>query len=147
MSKKATPLRTCSGNPKAPECPYCGELTVLHESSAKFYGGRNFGPLYACEPCDARVGCHPRTLLALGWPANRELREMRQAVHAAFDPIWKMRRWRTGDKHSRSRGYTWLAEQMEIPKAECHISFFDLEQCQQALEICMPYREALRRSA
>lgn len=146
MSKKSNALRTCSGNPKPPVCPYCAEPTKFYESSAEFYGGRNFGPLYACIPCDARVGCHKDTHMALGWPANRELREARQAVHAAFDPIWKARRYRTGDKHSRSRGYTWLAQELGIEKGECHISHFDVETCQRALEICMPFAENLRRT-
>lgn len=147
MNRKSTALRTCRGNPKAPECPYCGELTQLYQDSARFYGGRNFGPVYACEPCDARVGCHPGTLKPLGWPANRELREARQAAHAAFDPIWKARRWRTGDRHSRKRGYRWLSETLGIDREHCHISMLSLEDCQRVVELCMPIRENLRRSA
>lgn len=147
MSKKSTPLRTCAGNPKAPECAYCGEISVLHPSSARFYGGRNFGPVYACVPCQAWVGCHPGTLMPLGWPANSELRAARQVAHAAFDPIWRAHQRRTGDKYSRKRGYKWLAEQLEIERSQCHISYFDLETCERVVAICMPYRENLRRSA
>jgi hypothetical protein len=35
MTKKSTPLRTCSGSHKAPEGPYRGEFLVLHRPSAK----------------------------------------------------------------------------------------------------------------
>ena len=44
---------------------------------------------YVCIPCDARVGCHPKTKKPLGSLAKKHLRDLRVQAHAAFDAIWK----------------------------------------------------------
>ena len=72
-------------------CPYCRKPAKFMESSALIYHGRNYGPVYACMPCGAWVGCHPNTTRPLGRLANAELREMKMKTHAAFDPIWTAR--------------------------------------------------------
>lgn len=110
-------------------CPYCNRAVTFIASSAHIYNGRDFGPVWECAPCKAWVGCHKGTRLALGTPANAELRTARSAVHSAFDPIWK-----EGDM-SRSRAYAWLANRLEIPVEDCHIGQFDLDMCQRAIAV------------
>ena len=123
-------------------CPYCGSEAVL-TSSKEVYGGRDYGKIYLCRPCDAYVGVHKGTDRPLGTPANAELRELRKKAHAAFDPIWQ-HRLETKRAHDRSytrymaRGgrYKALAELMGIPLKRCHIAMFGVQDCHQAIEIC-----------
>lgn len=149
MSKRSGIYQTCSGRPKAPICPYCNTAAVLHADSSKFYRGKNYGPLWACEPCGAWVGCHPGKHVALGRLANKELREWKTRAHSAFDPLWKTRHKRTGDRWSRKRGYKWLSEQLNIEREECHIGMFDVDMCKRVVAICKPHLEAVfgRRAA
>lgn len=136
-----------------PICPYCGTEAVLHESSAKFYHGRNYGPVWACEPCGAWVGCHPGKTVPLGRLANAELRKAKIEAHAAFDPLWK-RKFRKRVKErgpeyrkgwARGSGYKWLAGQLGIDRKDCHIGMFDVETCKRVVEVCRPYLQ--RRSS
>jgi hypothetical protein len=91
---------------------------------------------WECRVCDARVGCHPGTTYPLGRLANRKLRKAKSAVHAAFDPIWRSQRF------TRSEAYEWLADQLGISKANCHIGMFDLETCERALEVLNQFAES-----
>lgn len=126
----------------APLCPYCGAVSKLFESSARFYNGRDFGPVWACEPCKAWVGCHAGTTKPLGRLANYELRRWKRAVHWYFDPIWKRRFERKHaldpkytKAHARGGRYKALAIAMGIPREECHVGMFDIERCRQAIAI------------
>lgn len=141
MSRKSSLYKTCSGKPKAPICPYCEFSAELQVNSADLYNGKDYGPVWLCGRCAAWVGCHPGTHIALGRLANKELRKAKMAAHAAFDPLWKTRRKRTGDKWSRKQGYKWLAEQLGIARADCHIGMFDVETCKRVVEICKPHLE------
>lgn len=69
---------------------------------------------YLCE-CGAYCGCHPGTTSALGSPCGPATRKARSAAHAAFDPLWKRKTM------SRHLAYKWLAEQLGIDPADCHI--------------------------
>jgi hypothetical protein len=123
-------------------CPYCqGEVRFI-ANSAPLYNGRNFGPVYACLPCEAWVGCHPGTVNPLGRLANRPLRTAKMAAHHAFDPLWQAKRQRDGISKgkARARGYQWLAAQLGIPAKDCHLGWFDVEQCQRVVEICQPFQ-------
>ena len=124
-------------------CPYCRKPAKFMESSALIYHGRNYGPVYACMPCGAWVGCHPNTTRPLGRLANAELREMKMKTHAAFDPIWTARFERKHAidpryKKAMARGgrYKKLAELLEIPREQCHIGMFDVDLCRRTIEIC-----------
>lgn len=125
-----------------PKCPYCGNTARLFKTSEAFYNGRDYGPLWACVPCEAWVGCHKGTFVALGRLANTELRKAKQRAHAAFDPIWKARLARRRAEDSRytkgmARGgrYKALAELLGIPRAVCHIGMFDVDLCNRTVEI------------
>lgn len=116
-----------------PICPYC-------ENKAEGVDGSEIYPhrkdlyskwFYRCTPCDAYVGCHPNTKTPLGRLANAELRKFKSLAHRAFDPLWK----KGGMK--RSEAYKALATEMSIPKKECHIGMFDVEQCKRVIAICL----------
>ena len=131
---------------KAPVCPYCGQEAVLHGSSAKFYHGSDFGPVWACEDCQAWVGCHRGGNVPLGRLADKELREAKITAHAAFDRLWKakMQRDKCSKGHARACGYKWLAAQLNIPPTECHVGMMDVERCRRVVEVCRPYLKAPR---
>lgn len=120
-------------------CPYCSAL-------AKLVDGRTVYPhrddlaikmFWRCGPCDAWVGCHPGTTVPLGRLANAELRAAKQAAHAAFDPLWKAKaRIENIPKgQARGAGYAWLAAQLGIDRAKCHIGEFDVETCKRVLDV------------
>jgi hypothetical protein len=113
-------------------CPYCGEVAEFC-SSARVYYGKHYGDIYLCEclPEKAYVGVHKGTERPKGTLANKELRELRKKVHAVFDPIWKEKR------KTRSKAYKWLANEMKINTKKCHIGMFNIEQCKQAIQICV----------
>lgn len=125
-------------------CPYCEELAVLLGDSSRIYGGRNFGPIWICEPCGAWVGTHKGTTRPLGRLANLELRRAKMGVHSVFDHLWRdvLSAYPDADhptgrmKHvARARAYAWLAEQLGIQKEECHVGMFDLARCKRAVEV------------
>lgn len=119
-------------------CPYCKNPAVL-VTGATIYPhrpdlhGKHF---FACEPCDAWVGCHPNTKSPMGRLANLELRQWKMRVHSAFDP-----HWRGKGKGSRGASYRRLAYAMGITLQECHIGKFDVPQCFDALKIIQGWGE------
>lgn len=120
-------------------CPYCGSKAEFFRSSKIVYG-RDYGPIYACLPCEAWVGTHKRAssdkYRPLGRLANKELREAKMAAHAAFDPLW-----RDGEFIGNRRGaYNWLAEALGIDVGQCHVGEFDIEMCRKVVEVCKSRR-------
>lgn len=114
------------------KCPYC-------QKPAKQVQGDHVYPhrpdlhgkwFYVCDPCEARVGCHPGTRKPLGRLANAELRKAKSVAHRAFDPIWKTK------KMDRRAAYQSLADKLGIPANECHIGEFDVAQCRKVVEVC-----------
>ena len=86
-------------------------------------------PIWLCDGCKARVGCHPKSTDPLGTPANFELRAARMKLHnLRLDPIWKNAK----EKKARGRVYRFLAAKMGIDSADCHTGMFTLEQCRDA---------------
>lgn len=116
----------------APTCPYCGKRSDLVTGKDVYprlrrLAGKNF---YRCAPCDAHVGCHPGTTVALGRLANAPLRRVKMAVHSVFDL-----KWRSGHM-KRKEAYGWLAEQLGIDRNDCHIGMMDMEMCKRVVEVC-----------
>lgn len=131
MSAAAAPLVACPYCEREAE-PCTGVEVYPHRPDL---GTKRF---WRCVPCDAYVGCHEHTNRPLGRLANAELRALKIAVHAAFDPLWhgNARRGRGKNrKHLRSATYERLAQGMGIPRAQCHIAMFSETQCAQALEV------------
>lgn len=121
MGKKK-PFRT-------PICPYCDQPAKL-EDSAIVYGGRSYGLIWDCRPCDAYVGVHKNTKdnIPLGRLANAELREWKKRAHAAFDPAWK------SGLLSRKEAYARLQTMLGMTASEAHIGKFDVADCKRVVE-------------
>ncbi len=124
------------------KCPYC-------KQRAELVGGEVIYPhredlfarkFWQCAPCDAYVGTHKDSKhhAPLGRLANAELRNWKQRAHAVFDHLWqgKMRRDKCSKNQARKAGYKWLSEQIGIPFKNCHIGYFNENQCRQVVEIC-----------
>lgn len=118
---------------EGPNCPYCGKPAQLVDS-AIVYGGRSYGLIWDCRPCDAYVGVHRGTQTPLGRLANAELREWKKRAHAYFDQLWKSR------KMSRGQAYSHSAKIMGIPKHEAHIGMFDVERCRKLVGLLQEAR-------
>lgn len=110
------------------DCPYCQKPAEFLSCSAEIYHGRDFGPVYVCRPCDARVGCHKGTAKPLGRLANAELRRWKERAHNALDSLWKH------GGVSRREAYKLLSEWLEIDKNDCHIGMFDIPMCKRVVE-------------
>ena len=114
---------------KPQRCPFCRSRVSLIDS-AKIYG-QSYGFIYLCNAypnCDARVGCHPGTIIALGTLANKELRRWRTLAHRKFDPLWQL-----GVFSSRQTAYKWLSKAMKLPLSRTHVAMFNIRQCQRAI--------------
>lgn len=121
-------------------CDYCGEYARLVTGRKIYPQRRDLADkfFWECEPCRAHVGCHRDSdALPLGRFANAELRAAKRIAHAAFDPLWKEFGMRRGD------AYSWLAEQLGIPGAKCHIGMFDVDQCRQVQKVATDYKNSL----
>ena len=110
-------------------CPFCRSSVSLIDSAKVF--GCSYGFIYLCDAypkCDARVGCHPRTIIALGTLANKELQRWRSLTHRKFDPLWQ-----SSVFSSRQAAYKWLSKAMKLPLERTHVAMFDIRQCQRAI--------------
>ena len=117
-------------------CRYCGGVIRL-VSARKIYGsstdrlglaGEN---IYLCQNCNARVGCHKGTNRPLGNVANEVLRLKRRETHQVFDGFWK------GLGMSRTQAYKWLSNRMDLSEKDAHIGGFEMDQCQQVIDLCV----------
>lgn len=115
------------------KCPYCGSSTEYVDS--KMFYNKSYGMVYACIPCNAWVGVHRGTNIALGRLANEELRQWKKAAHSLFDPLWKqLLNHGKGIRESRKACYYWLSQRLSIPFGFTHIGMFDVEQCKATCE-------------
>ena len=123
----------------AKECPYCGSIPELTDSSIVY--GKSYGMIYLCDPCKAYVGVHKGTTNALGRLANKELREAKKEAHKYFDNLWKRAAKLKGrsKQEARPKAYRWLSIQLWLNLEHCHIGMFDIELCKRTIEVCKPY--------
>jgi hypothetical protein len=98
---------------------------------------------YVCSTHDTRVGCHPdsKDPLSLSM-AGAELRQLRSQVHKLFDPLW-----RNGHFKKRGKAYLWLATEMGIATKDCHVSYFNENQCHKAIAVLDSYCSELQAEA
>jgi len=124
-------------------CGYCGQPAKFEPSSAHIYGGRDYGPVWDCRPCDAYVGCHPDGS-PKGVLANKTRRLARRRAHEFFDPLWQdwqpvypERQKLSGKLRNlmRVRAYEWLAHHMGLPFDDTHIAMFDETQCERVVDL------------
>lgn len=80
---------------------------------------------YYCRACDAYVGCHKNSRLALGTMANKALRKKRMEVHSIIDRFWKR------GEHSRGEVYARLAD---IFGETVHVGQSDMDRCDRIIE-------------
>ncbi len=66
------------------------------------------------------------------------LARARVEAHGAFDTLWQ------NDFMTRSEAYQWLADELGIPKEDCHMLFFDETTCRRVATISE--REIFRRT-
>jgi len=118
-------------------CQYCGKMAELVTGEVIFphLGALHKKKFWRCEPCKAHVGCHPKKTRPMGTLAKVELRSLRAKVHDFFDQKWKRKRRSRGSRKARSEAYSWLADQLNISPAQCHVGLFDEDLCRKALEV------------
>jgi hypothetical protein len=131
----------------APSC--CGALARLTDGREVFPLRPDLArkPVWLCDTCKGYVGCHAGGHAPMGIPGTAPVRAARQAVHRAFDPIWKTawqhhayagrpKKARGGiRKRARERAYAYLAHRLGIPLDECHAAMFDADRCAAALAV------------
>ena len=116
-------------------CRYCGGVIRL-VPARMIYGlstdrlGLSGENIYLCQNCNARVGCHKGTNRPLGNVANEVLRLKRRETHQVFDAFWQ------GNGMSRTKAYKWRAAQMQLSEKDTHIGGFEMDQCQQVIDLC-----------
>ena len=129
----------------APRCQYCQAVAELVDGTVIYPNrpdlkDKNF---WLCVPCDAFVGCHRANIgfgdgtRPFGTLADADLRLARRNAHLAFDSLW-------ATKPDRRAAYRWLAEEMQINIANCHIAMFDLDQCAQVQVLAHKYAKRKR---
>ena len=123
-------------------CTLCGAPAEFVDNAVIY--GRSFGEawpyIWHCTngECGASVGVQAFTRQPLGTFADSETRAARRLAHDAFDHLWR-------DGHyNRSDAYTWLARQMGLSKADCHIGHFDKVQCAKVIQTVMAARGSIR---
>lgn len=119
-------------------CPYCNKEAELTTGKEIYPKRKDLFKLnfWICRECKAYVGCHrPKVgqgngTKPMGTLANQHLRSMRSSAHRHFDPIWK------DGPMTRNTAYLILANSLEIPVKDCHISQFGERLCEQTIRIC-----------
>ena len=82
------------------KCPECNADMVLRDSKyGKFYGCSTF------PQCRATHGAHPNGK-PLGFPANKELKELRMKAHRELEKHFG--KWDTMLREDKARMYKWL---------------------------------------
>lgn len=125
-------------------CRYCGGV-IRCVPGQKVYGDAAASRLklwnewfYQCQNCNARVGCHKGSKRPLGNVANEVLRLKRMETHQVFDACWKHHRM------TRTAAYKWLSGKMGLPEEKTHIGGFEMDQCQQVIDICRQTEKAAK---
>ncbi|WP_409967687.1 zinc-finger-containing protein [Bengtsoniella intestinalis] len=116
-------------------CRYCGGTITLANPREVFGDGVTHLGLegeyiYLCRTCNARVGCHRGSTRPLGKVANEVLRLKRRETHQIFDAFWQ------SHCMSRTEAYHWLGQQMGLSDKKAHIGSFEMDQCQQVIDLC-----------
>lgn len=126
---------------KPQRCPFCNSRVSLIDSAKIF--GCSYGFIYLCDRfphCDARVRCHPKTIIPMGTLADKELRRWRSLVHRKFDPLWQ-----SGVFPNRQAAYKWLSKVMRLPLERTHVAMFDKRQCQRAITLIESFAKGRQR--
>lgn len=105
------------------KCRYCFSKVYCVGYGQKGYPYRaNYGYVWLCPECKAKVGTHKGTKRPLGFPGDQQMQQLRKEAHSLFDPIWQKKEMR------RKEAYARMAEYLEISIDEAHISQLEQEQ-------------------
>lgn len=117
-------------------CNICGG-SVIYTSNSRIYGKEyGSGKMYYCTQCGAYVGTHePRPKEALGILGNKEMRDMKMKCHDLFDKKWKQEPTSRKRHLARVKAYQELAESLNMPLADCHFGYFDMDMLNKAYQI------------
>lgn len=132
-----TPSRSATKRVKDPlpmptECNICQSNDIEVCSNSRIYHGKEYGKwpwVVMCKSCYSYVGLHPFTGIPLGTLADSTTRDARKAVKSEFI------KWMTISDIKRNDAYQILADELDIPKRECHVAWFDTARCQQASKV------------
>jgi hypothetical protein len=125
-------------------CDVCERTTVkllaLRQGTTQYTRRKEWPYVYHCTSCGAECGLKTGTPLALGIMADATTRYWRKRAHTTMDKLWKARRgW------SRAMVYNNLAAHMNIPPHQCHVGYFNIEQCMSVIEFSLEMSEAATR--
>lgn len=113
-------------------CDLCNGRVKLLRNSNKAVNGSKFA--YVCQSCGAYVGTYDHDpTCAKGIISNAEMRRERAKCHRLFDRHWKMSG--SDKRKARSLCYQRLAEEMHLPKEECHFSLLRLPELLEAEQV------------
>lgn len=120
--------------PKPQICPFCGRSVKRVHSSQVFYNnnGNNDGFYYVCSGwpiCSAYTKEDPILKKPTSTMADKKTRLKRQEAHYWFDQLHK------GYGMTKSEAYEWLADELQIRRANCHIGLFDIKMCNKVISV------------
>jgi zinc-finger-containing domain len=73
--------------------------------------------------------------------SNKNLKKWKHVAHEAFDKLWNNSylqfAYAHNPKAARVAAYRWLAYHLKLTPEECHISQFNITQCQQVVDLCI----------
>lgn len=131
-------------------CPNCGSTMVLRSADGIYRENPDHTMLYVCKhypECDTYVRTYPGTGVPMGMPANRELRALRIEAHKYFDQLY------LSGIMSKKEAYLWLADLLQVPLSQAHISFLGeyycrkvMQESQKVLETASPHRKEAETS-
>lgn len=121
-------------------CRYCEQPAKL--VSGEVIHGASFKDkmFWLCEPCDAWTNTIPNSnYKPSGLMADKKLRTARRNANQALDRL--IRKRMHGEQITfdagRSKVFRWLQGKMVLPKHDCRIGLFTVEQCEVATGLCI----------
>lgn len=101
--------------------------------------------IWKCD-CGAWVACHRGSDIPLGFPAHRELRDLRQRAAHAFTRIWeaKMRLQGMAKTRARHAGVEWLCTQLVMEPQDCWPGHWTKDICRRVIALCDPLAERMQ---
>ena len=119
---------------KAPPCLHCSKQAVLTDGKEVYPHRKDLWQkrIWICRACNATCGCHPGSVVPLGYPADKQTRNARMRLHnERLDPLWKQAR-KGEKKRARTAVYKLLSERMDLDSKDTHTGMFTIEQCREA---------------
>ena len=127
---------------KPETCDVCGCPTKVVDSKA-VYGVKHAGwdSYIQCTDifCRAFAPTRSHTYYASKPMFSESVRKARIEAHKVFDMLW------SDHPEWRDQAYRWLAGEMGLRRATCHIRMFNYHQCQQVVELVNENYVRLRR--